>query len=185
MEIKITSQRLMKVLQVLSWIIFIGLCIEAGGILVNTCIAVFIQPRAAQNFWAGGNNLYGLLQFDKGYFIVICIIMLITGILKAIMFYLIVQLFTEKKLNIAEPFTAALGSFMTRLSYLSLGIGFFAYMGTQYTTWLKQQAVSTANIQSSYFAGADVWLFMAVILFVLTHIIKRGIEIKTENDLTI
>lgn len=33
--------------------------------------------------------------------------------------------------------------------------------------------------------GADVWFFMTVILFVIGHIFKRGIEIQSENELTV
>ena len=53
MEIKITTQQILKVLQILSWIIFIGLCIEAGGITVNTFITLFINPAGVENFWEG------------------------------------------------------------------------------------------------------------------------------------
>jgi hypothetical protein len=34
-------------------------------------------------------------------------------------------------------------------------------------------------------AGADVWLFMGVTLFVIAQIFRRGIEIQTENELTV
>jgi hypothetical protein len=51
--------------------------------------------------------------------------------------------------------------------------------------WLTKQGVKSADLQSLHIAGADVWLFMAVILFVIVQIVKRGIEIQRENDLTI
>jgi len=71
------------------------------------------------------------------------------------------------------------------MSYLALGIGIFSLYGFKYTLWLTGQGVKTADLQALHIAGADVWLFMAVILFVIVQIIKRGIEIQTENDLTI
>ncbi len=33
--------------------------------------------------------------------------------------------------------------------------------------------------------GADVWIFMGIILFVIAQFFKRGLEIQSENDLTI
>ena len=33
--------------------------------------------------------------------------------------------------------------------------------------------------------GADVWLFMGVILIIFAMIFKKGIEIQSENDLTV
>ena len=71
------------------------------------------------------------------------------------------------------------------LSYLALGIGLFSLYGFKYTVWLTSQGVKLADLQALRIAGADVWLFMAIILFVIVQIIKRGIEIQTENDLTI
>jgi len=45
--------------------------------------------------------------------------------------------------------------------------------------------VKMPEIQYLRLGGADVWLFMGVILFVLAQIFKRGIEIQTENELTV
>lgn len=185
MEIKITTNQILKVLQILSWIIFIGLCIEAGGIAVNTIITLFINPLGAENFWEGSVYLSSLFEFDHGHFFVITLTMIIVAVLKAIMFYLIIELFADKKLNISQPFSMVLRRFILKLSYLAVGIGLFSYFGFKYSEWLTDQGVKTADLQSLHIAGADVWLFMAVILFVIVQIVKRGIEIQNENDLTI
>ena len=185
MEIKITTYQILKVLQVLSWIIFIGLCIEAGGIAVNTFITLAINPLGAENFWEGADYLSSLYKYDYGHFFVITFTMTIVAVLKAIMFYLIVKLFTSKKLNLSQPFSLDLRRFILTLSYLALAIGLFSYYGFKYSVWLTKQGLETADLQSLHLAGADVWLFMAVILFVIVQIVKRGIEIQNENDLTI
>jgi len=41
------------------------------------------------------------------------------------------------------------------------------------------------DTQHLHLGGADVWLFMGVILFVIAQIFKRGIEIQRENELTV
>lgn len=41
------------------------------------------------------------------------------------------------------------------------------------------------DIQSLNLDGSDVWLFMGLILLVIAQIFKKGIEIQTENELTI
>ncbi len=185
MEINITTRQLLKVLQILSWIIFIGLCIDAGGIAVNTIITLFINPLGVKNFWEGAGYLASLYTFDYGHFAVITLTMLIVAVLKASMFYVIVQLFADKKLNISRPFDMELRRFIFKLSYLALGIGLFSHYGFKYSVWLAEQGVPAADLQSLHIAGADVWLFMAVILFVILQIVKRGIEIQNENDLTV
>lgn len=185
MEIKITTHQILKVLHILSWIIFIGLCIEAGGTAVNTFITLAINPLGANNFWEGADYLSSLYNFDYGHFFVITLIMTIVAILKAIMFYIIVKLFTDKKLNLSQPFNLDLRRFILMLSYLAFAIGLFSYYGFNYSLWLAKQGLKTADLQALNIAGADVWLFMAVILFVIVQIVKRGIEIQNENDLTI
>jgi hypothetical protein len=57
--------------------------------------------------------------------------------------------------------------------------------GANYTTWLIKQGVVMPVIQDLRMGGADVWIFMSVILFVIAQIFKRGIEIQEENDLTV
>ncbi|HSC52869.1 MAG TPA: DUF2975 domain-containing protein [Phnomibacter sp.] len=184
MEIKITTTQVLKLLQVLSWIIFIGLCIEAGSILFNVCYTFFVNPANTKTLLVDA-DLSGLYQYDRGYFIAVALVLLIVAVLKAIMFYLIVQLFTEKKLKLSQPFDSELKGFMVKQSYLALGIGLFAHAGFKYSVWLSNQGVVMPNTQQLHIAGADVWLFMAVVLFVIVQLVKRGIELQTENDLTI
>lgn len=185
MEIRITTNQTLKVLQVVSWIIFIGLCIYAGGVIVNTVISLFINPKGVENFWDGKGYLSALYRFDQGHFLVITVIMIIVSVLKAIMFYLIVKLFTDRKLSIRQPFSMELRRFIVNQSFLSLGIGLFSFYGSKYSNWLQTKGMQSADLQSLHIDGADVWLFMAVILFVIIGVVKKGIEIQAENDLTI
>jgi hypothetical protein len=185
MEIKITTNQILKGLQILSWIIFIGLCIEAAAIAVNTFISLFINPLGANNFWEGADYLSSLYNFDYDHFLVITLTMTIVAVLKAIMFYIILKLFLDKKLNIFKPFSLDLRRFILNLAYSSLAIGLFSYSGFKYSLWLTKQGFEKADVQILHLAGADVWLFMSVILFVIGQIVKKGIEIQNENDLTI
>lgn len=185
MEIKIATNHVLKVLQILSWIIFIGLCVEAGGIIVNTFITLFINPLGVENFWEAKEYLSRLYRFDQGHFTAITLTMIIVAVLKAIMFYLIVKLFTEKKLKMSRPFSMELSRFITTQSSLALGIGLFSHFGFKYSVWLTRQNVEPADVQLLHMGGADVWLFMAVILFVIAQVVKKGVEVQAENDLTI
>lgn len=184
MEININAKQILKVLYVLSWVIFIGLCIEAGGFIFNSLFAMFINPLAANNFW-NGIDLSNLYAFDKGHFFVVTMFMFIVTTMKAIMFYLIVKILHDKKLNLVQPFNKEVGRFIFNVSYLALGIGIFSYWGAKHTEWYTKQGVEMPSIESIRLSGADVWLFMCVVLFVIAQIFKRGIEIQTENELTI
>lgn len=184
MEIKITTQQILKALQLVSWIIFIGLCVEAGGIIFNMIYTFFVNPVNTHSFWEKA-DLSALYRFNSGYFLTVTTLMSIVAVLKAVMFYLIVKLFVDNKLSMSQPFNAGLQRFLFLLSYLTLCIGFFSNYGVHYSGWLAGQQIVMPDVQSLHFGGADVWIFMAVILYVIAQIFKRGIEIQQENDLTI
>lgn len=184
MEIKISTKTILQILHVLSWIIFIGLCVEAGGIIFNSFFALVINSANAGSFWEGG-DLTSLYQYDSGHFLVETLLMSIPAVMKALMFYLIVRILHDKKLDMAQPFNEDLRRFIVNVSYLSLGIGLFSKWGIGYAAWLVEQGVEMPDIRYLYFDGADVWLFMAVVLFVISQIFKRGIEIQSEHELTV
>jgi len=180
-----TTSRVLKALEVLSWIIFIGLCIDAGGLAINTIISLFINPSAVEYFWTARDYLSELSKFGRGHFTTLALIMNIVVILKAVMFYLILVLFRKRGLTIERPFSSVLRDLVFKFSYLALGIGIFSQIGLKYTEWLVGQGMPAANMEALKIAGADVWLFMAVLLFVIGQMVKRGMEIQVENDLTI
>ncbi len=184
MKIKISTKQLLNVLLFIAWIIFIGICIEAGGFIVNTVLPFVTKTNNASNYW-NGLDLSDLFLRDSGNFVVITSLMIIVSVLKAILFYLIVKLLHDKKLDLSQPFNDALQKFISNSSYLAFGIGIFCFWGKKYAAWLQSQNISLPNIEDLRFSGADVWLFMGIILYIISFIIKKGIEIQTENELTI
>jgi hypothetical protein len=180
MEIKISTRQVLKVLHVLSWIIFIGVCIEAGSFIFNAFFTLLLNSTNAGYF-----HLSALYQYDPGYYYTVMTLMSIVGLMRAIIFYLIIKILHDKKLDMAQPFNKETGRFISNLSYLALGAGLFSYWGAKYSSWLVEQGVQMPDIEHVRLGGADVWLFMAVILFVIAQIFKRGIEIQSENELTI
>ena len=85
----------------------------------------------------------------------------------------------------SQPFGSEMGRFIINLSYLAFGIGVFSWWGVKYSEWFVEQGVQMPDIHYLRLGGADVWLFMSVILFVIAQIFKRGIEIQSENELTV
>lgn len=184
MEIKISTQQILNVLHILAWIFFIGMCVESGGVIFNTLMTFFFNPMAAHNFWNGA-DLSDLLQHDQSYFLTVTVLMSIAAVLKTILLYLIVKISQRNTLNMAQPFSEKVKRFVSNISYLSLGIGFFSLWGTKHVSWCVEQGVQMPSVEHLRLGGADVWLFMGVILFVIAQIFKRGIEIQTENELTV
>lgn len=171
------------ILYILSWIIFVGLGIVAGGYITNAFFALK-NPTIVKYLWHEV-DLSALLNYDTGHYFVMTFLISIVAILKAILFYLIIMILHSKKLDMAQPFSKYLVRFIFLMAFVSLGIGLFSVSGVEYAEWLAEQGVSMPDIEYLRLGGADVWLFMSIILFAIAQIFKKGIEIQTENDLTI
>jgi hypothetical protein len=184
MEIRISTGTILKILYILSWIVFVGVCIEAGGFIFNGLFSLILNPADAKYFWKEV-DLSDLYKYDHGYFFVETLLISIVAVMRACIFYLIIKILHDKNLNVSKPFNKEMGRFIFRISYLALGIGMFSYWGANYTEWVIKQGVKMPGIQYLRLGGADVWLFMSVTFFVIAQIFKRGIEIQEENDLTI
>jgi hypothetical protein len=181
---KIRTEQILKVLHILSWVIFIGVCIEAGGSIFSAFYTLVINPVNAATFWVG-NDLSGLYKYDPGQFFAETLLISIAGVMKAGIFYLIIKILHDKKLSMSQPFNSEVRLFIIRVSCLAFATGLFTWWGVKYTEWLVKQGVQMPDTQHLRLGGADVWLFMGVTLFVIAQIFKRGIEIQTENELTV
>lgn len=181
---KTGTKQILKVLYILSWIIFVGVCIEAGGSIFSAFYTLVINSINARTFWAE-NDLSGLYTYGRGHFFTETLLISIASVLKACMFYLIIKILQARKLNLSQPFNTEVRTFIIKIACLAFGIGIITYAGAAYTDWLVNQGVKMPDTQDLRLGGADVWLFMSVILFVIAQMFKRGIEIQSENELTV
>ena len=87
MTITITTRQILKILYVLSWILFVGICIEAGGFIFNAFFTLTINPVDAKHFWQE-IDLSELYAFDHGHFfaetLAICIVAVLNCACKGI-----------------------------------------------------------------------------------------------------
>ncbi|WP_343707206.1 DUF2975 domain-containing protein [Flavobacterium sp.] len=180
MEIKIGTPQILKILNILSWIIFVGLCVEAGMYLFNGIYTMTINSYNSRFL-----DLLDLYKSSPSFYIQEMCFISIVAILKAIMFYLIVKMLHDKKLNIEQPFTPETGRFISYLSYLAFGIGLFSFWAFKFNNWLILKGVKLPSLESLNLEGHSIWIFMAIVMFVVGQTFKRGIEIQSEIDLTI
>jgi len=180
---KSSTKQVLTILLVLAWIIFVGICIEAGGYLTNA-VFTLANPSVVGRLWHQA-DLSDLLRFGTQHYFTMMVILTIVSVLKAVLFYLIIKNLHDKKLSMAQPFNLAAQRLIFQLAYVVLLIGLFSVGGIRYTAWLVKQGVNMPDTQALPLSGADVWLFMCVILYVIGQIFKRGIDIQTENELTV
>lgn len=180
MKIKISTRQTLRVLNIIAWYLFIGMCIEAGSFIFNVFYTVAVNPEAAGYF-----RMAELYAYDQGYFLLQVLLVSIPAVLKTVLFFLIIKILTGKKLNMARPFNQAMGRFLRNASWISLATGIFSLSAGTYRLWLQQKGIPIPDAERLNIDGASVWVFMGVILLIIAQLFKRGIEIQSENELTI
>lgn len=172
-----SNSNLLKVMNVLFWIAFIGLCTKTGVILVSFLISLFVNAEGARDLYSG-INLYDLYAFDLQFYVfTVSLFVTLTG-LKAYIAYLVVLFFT--KFNLEKPFSHELTSLFLTISYVSLGTGMLAIIADGYCKWIMKKGISVPIDWS----GSEI-LFFAGVIYLLALVFRRGTELQTENDLTV
>jgi len=174
---KTNTLQILRIVKVLSWIVFIGLCITAGAVAVSFAVSLFVNTAAAADLYQN-LDLSDLYKFGIGHYIVIGSLIILLTILKAVIFYLVIRIF--KNLNINKPFSFEIAMLTRIISYVAFAAGLLAMAANGYTEWLIGQGVS---MQKDW-AGTE-WLFLAGIIFIVAIIFTRGVELQSENELTI
>jgi hypothetical protein len=172
------------VIKVFSWLIFIGLCIETGALFSNLLLTYFVNPKISLDFW-GHRNLYALYSFSQGHYLTLTGLLFFSSLLKSFLFYWILRIFHQKKLDFNAPFNDLMGRFIFQLAYISLALGLINYLGAQYCHYLVNLESIKIEFQSFGFEGSDIWFFMGIIFLIFALFFKKGIEIQNENDLTV
>ena len=171
---------ILDVLNVVSWIIFIGLCIEAGALIFNFIFTLF-RPIATQNVY-NGLNLSELYENHFPHFVGVMSFAIVLSVLKAYLFYLVVKIFM--KLNLVKPFSTEMAGLIEKISLEALSIAIVSVIADQYTKRRIKTGYNVSHIEE-YWDDIAAFLMMAAIVFVISQIFKKGIEIQNENDLTV
>ena len=169
-----------KALHIVAWIIFVGLCIEAGGLTVNFIFSLY-KPEMVQNLYQklDLSQMYNLSKW--AYFWMYGFILTI-AILKACLFYVVIKLIS--KLDLLKPFNNDVADRIKKISYYTLSIGLISYMAQETTKNLPHYGFEIDAL-NQFWADSQAWILMAAVIYVIATIFMRGIEIQNENDLTV
>lgn len=175
-----TNNLIFKGLSIVAWIIFVGLCIEAGALIVNFIIS-FFKPEIIQ-------NLYQKLDLSKMYhrskwaYYGMYSFILAISILKAVLFYVVIMLLS--KLNLLNPFNNFVASQISQISYYTFSIGLLSYIARQTAKNLSNRGYDI-NVLDQFWEDSQAFILMAAVVYIIATIFKKGVEIQNENDLTV
>lgn len=169
-----------KALKIVAWIIFVGLCIEAGGLIVNFIFSIY-NPEFVQNLYQK-LDLSEMYERSKWAFFSMYSFILFISILKAVLFYVVIRLVS--KIDLSKPFNNFVSRQISLISYYTLSIGLLSYMAQQSAKNLQHHGFVTDNLHQ-FWTDSQAFILMAAVIYVIATIFKKGIDIQNENDLTV
>lgn len=167
-------------LHVVAWVIFVGLCIEAGGLVVNFVFSLF-KPEFVQNLYQK-LDLSNMYHRSRWAFFSMYSFILLISILKAYLFYVVIMLIS--KLNLEKPFNSYAADQISKICYYTLSIGILSYVARQTAKNLHHRGFEIDGLEQ-FWADSQAFILMAAVIYVIATIFSRGVEIQNENDLTV
>ena len=173
---KTKTETILVIMNVLTWIIFIGLMIEAGAVLVSYGVSI-INPKAAKNLYKG-LDFYNLSQYDFWHYTGIISLKAAILIIEAYTAFLVIKVLSTIK--ITNPFTMDVAQRLEKIAYmLMLAWGAIIIYNGQ-LKWLSKEV---AGLQENKLSSELI--IYAGLVFVIAQIFKKGVEIQNENELTV
>lgn len=169
------TKKILKIMYVLSWIVFIGLSIKTGAIVISYMVSVG-NPEASKNLF-DGLDLSEFYNYDfKQYSFIVSYKVALFAIETYITFLVIKLL---KALNLEKPFNIKVQKLMQSISYSIFNLWLLAMLHNTHIRYIAKKHQFSMDLFSSDF------IFLAGVIFIFAQIVKRGIEIQSENELTI
>ena len=176
MEPKTRTAQILNVMRILTWLAFIGFSIEAGAVLVSYVISYF-NPEGSRDF-CKGMDLFDLREVSFWYYTQVVSFMVAVSVMKAYVFFLVIKVFSKIDLN--DPFKMDFALRLEKISYVLFGLSIVGMISRGHTGYLLNVTGVEYGLK---FTGE--FLFMAGLIFIISQIFKRGVELQSENDLTV
>lgn len=169
-----------RALHIVAWIIFAGLGIEAGGLLVNFICTMFTPdfvPHLYQKL-----DLTQMYQQNPWVFWGVYSFILFIAVLKAYLFYLVVRLM--HKMDLSKPFSSFVGEQIMKISYFTFSIGIIGFIARETTRNLPHYGPLPASV-GEFWTDSQAFILMGAVIYVIAVIFKKGVDLQNEADLTV
>jgi hypothetical protein len=165
-----------KYLALLGGIWYSVLC----GSQLLTLVASFINPDWAKRTYEADLNMFSIRDHSIGFYVYAMCLTIAVSALKAFIWYVVFELLSKLKLE--SPFSMEVEKKLERIAYLLLGVWIVSSIFWKIYIYYLSKAT---GIQLPTNDSGDEYLFMAGIIYIISQVFKRGIEIQEENQLTV
>ena len=176
LDSKTKTKDILTVVNILAYIALIGFSIEAGALLISYGVSC-VNPEAAKDLYKG-LDLFNLRHSSFRDYTGVVSFMVAIAILKSAVWYEVVKVLS--KINLVNPFTMEVARILERISYILFSTWLVSMLSSGYNRWLEK----TAGEFHGSFGGGE-FIFMAGLVFIISQVFKRGVEIQSENELTV
>jgi hypothetical protein len=170
------TENILAFMNVLAWIAFIGLLVKAGALLVSFGVSV-VKPEAAKNLYEG-LDMSAIRDYSLWHYVGRVSMLVLSVGMQAQIAYMLTQVLS--KIKLVNPFTMEVAQMLEKMSYVILGAWAVTTMANAHAQWLyKRLELPREDLMSTEF------IFLAGIVFVIAQIFKKGVELQSENELTV
>jgi len=157
----------------------IGNSILCGSQLL-TLVSSFINPDWAKHTYQADLNIFSIREHNVLFYVLAMCLLIVVSALKAFIWYVVFALLSKLKLQ--TPFSMEVEKKLEGIAYLLLGVWIVSSIFWKIYIYYLSQAT---GIQLPANNSGDEYLFIACIVYIISQVFKRGIEIQEENDLTV
>jgi Protein of unknown function (DUF2975) len=176
---KTKTEKVLMILKILALLGGIGYSIECGSELLSL-VASFINPEWAKHTYSADQNIFGIREYSISFYVYAMCLTIVVSALKAFIWYVVFDLLSRLKLQ--TPFSIEVEKKLERIAYLLLGV--WVMSSIFWKTYIYYLSKATGIHLPTNNTG-DEYFFIAGIVYIISQVFKRGIEIQEENQLTI
>lgn len=167
-------------LHIIAWVIFVGLCIEAGGLIVNFVISIY-NPEFVKRLYQK-LDLLEMYNRSQWAFFGMYSFILVIAVLKAYLFYIVAMLM--HKIDLSKPFSSFVSEQILKMSYCTFSVGILGYLARETAENLQDHDYAIDNL-NQFWGDSQAFILMAAVIYVIATIFKKGVELQNETDLTV
>ncbi len=164
--------------------IFALLALLYYGILSVLYLVLYVSSLFSAQLFSNIYNGLGLPELKEQNFLkyTLTVLLLVAlSVLKANVWYRAVLII--QNIKIENPFSIKITRRLEKMSYNLLYIWILGFVASTFSYWLTTQSEMAGSLKEQL--SSKEFLFMAGLLFIVSQIFRHGVEIQSENDLTV
>ena len=178
------SSFVLNILKIVLLIVFVGLMITTVFLFAVFIISLFkIDTDFVKSVKITLPNFKGKFSDLKGYgtafFSVLMFLITVFSFLQTYLVSLVIKIL--QKLNLQHPFSAEIAKMIDQIVKLAVVLAFGSIFVSAFSGFL----LGESTVQFELGSGNLNFLIFAAIIYIIGIIYKKGIELQSENELTI